>query len=158
VEIVVGSVPARVSLCAERGAKDDEVLGYRRVDDVHRAHSAASVVEDPFFGLADCMLGMLLPQSVDDLVDDCSRVVGIVGEGAQGQLVELGGIKDVPSLLVECKEEQKERRREVSRHTFIESSTAQASEKMPRTSAATNQQVRFTRRRGTARGSLVLGR
>jgi hypothetical protein len=101
VEIIVGGVSARVTLCAERSAKDDEVLGYRGVDDVHRAHGAAGVVEDPLFGLADRMLGVRLPQSVDDLVDDCSCVVGIVGEGAQGQLVQLGGIKDVPSLLVE---------------------------------------------------------
>ena len=48
VEIVVGDVQARVALCAEWRAKDDEVLGDAGVDDVHRAHRAARVVEYPF--------------------------------------------------------------------------------------------------------------
>ena len=47
VEVVVGGVEARVALGAERRAKDDEVLGDARVDDVHRAHRAAGVVEHP---------------------------------------------------------------------------------------------------------------
>jgi len=48
VKVVVGGVEARVALGAERRAKDDEVLGDARVDDVHRAHRAARVVEHPF--------------------------------------------------------------------------------------------------------------
>ena len=47
VEVVVRGVEARVALGAERRAKDDEVLGDARVDDVHRAHRAAGVVEHP---------------------------------------------------------------------------------------------------------------
>ena len=47
-EIVVGGMKARVALRTEWRAKDDEVLGDARVDDVHRAHRAAGIVEDPF--------------------------------------------------------------------------------------------------------------
>lgn len=47
-EVVVGGVKARVALRTERRAKDDEVLGDARVDDVHRAHRAAGIVEHPF--------------------------------------------------------------------------------------------------------------
>ena len=47
-EVVVGGVKARVALRTEWGAKDDEVLGDARVDDVHRAHRAAGIVEHPF--------------------------------------------------------------------------------------------------------------
>ena len=48
VEVVVGGVETRVALGAERRAKDDEVLGDARVDDVHRAHRAAGIAEHPF--------------------------------------------------------------------------------------------------------------
>ena len=47
VEVVIGGMKARVALRAERRAKDDEVLGDARVDDVHRAHRAAGIVEHP---------------------------------------------------------------------------------------------------------------
>lgn len=47
-KVVVGGVKARVALRTERRAKDDEVLGDARVDDVHRAHRAAGIVKDPF--------------------------------------------------------------------------------------------------------------
>lgn len=47
VEIVVCSVQTRVSFCAERRPEDDEVLGDARVDNVHRAHGSARVVEHP---------------------------------------------------------------------------------------------------------------
>ena len=51
VEVVVGGVQAGVALCAERGAKDDEVLGDGGVDDVHGAHGPACVVEHPLGGV-----------------------------------------------------------------------------------------------------------
>ena len=47
VEVVVSGVQAGVALCAERGAKHDEVLGDGGVDDVHGAHGPAGVVEHP---------------------------------------------------------------------------------------------------------------
>lgn len=47
-EVVVGGVKARVTLRTEWRAKDDEVLCDARVDDVHRAHRAAGIVEHPF--------------------------------------------------------------------------------------------------------------
>jgi hypothetical protein len=47
-EVVVGGVKARVALRTERRAEDDKVLGDARVDDVHRAHRAAGIVEHPF--------------------------------------------------------------------------------------------------------------
>ena len=62
-EIVVGGVKARVALRTEWRAKDDEVLRDARVYDVHRAHRAACIVEDPFGAVC---------------VDRCARV-GIGG-------------------------------------------------------------------------------
>ena len=47
-EVVVGGVEARVALRTKWRAKDDEVLGDARMDDVHRAHRAAGIVEHPF--------------------------------------------------------------------------------------------------------------
>jgi len=48
VEVVVGGVAARVALRTQRRAKHNQILCYRRVDQVHAAHCAAGVVEDPF--------------------------------------------------------------------------------------------------------------
>lgn len=47
-EVVISRVKARVALGTEWRAKDDEVLSDARVDDVHRAHRAACIVEHPF--------------------------------------------------------------------------------------------------------------
>lgn len=48
VEIIISSMQPRMSLRAERRPKDNEVLSDARVDDVHPAHRAACVAEDPF--------------------------------------------------------------------------------------------------------------
>lgn len=48
VEVVVGGVSAGVAFCAERRSEDDQVFGYAGVDQVHGAHGAAGVVEEPF--------------------------------------------------------------------------------------------------------------
>ena len=48
VEVVVGGVATRVALRTQRRAKHYQILRYRRVDQVHAAHCAARVVEDPF--------------------------------------------------------------------------------------------------------------
>ena len=47
VEVVVGGVKTGVSLGSKRGAEYDQVLGDRRMNDVHGAHSASGVVEYP---------------------------------------------------------------------------------------------------------------
>jgi len=102
VEVVVGGVEARVALGAEGRAKDDEVLGDARVDDVHRAHRAARVVEDPFGAVrvdreARAWVGR--GEIGDDVGDHARRVVGRHGESGQLELVEMDGIKEVPSIL-----------------------------------------------------------
>jgi len=47
VEVVVGSVKTGMSLGSEWGAKNDQVFGDGRMDDVHGTHGASSVVEHP---------------------------------------------------------------------------------------------------------------
>jgi hypothetical protein len=102
VEVVVGRVEARVALRAERRAKDDEVLGDARVDDVHRAHRAAGVVEDPFgavrverYARARIAGGEI----AQDVRDHAGCVVGRGGERGELQLVEMHWVEDVPSVL-----------------------------------------------------------
>lgn len=104
VEIVVRRVDPRVPLRAERGAKDDEVFSDAGVDNIHRAHCAACVIEDPL-GLVWVYAhdgrgrGVGLCQVRDDVGYDSRCVVGRGGDGGVGELVEEDGVKDVPPVL-----------------------------------------------------------
>lgn len=104
VEVVVGGVEARVTLGAERRAKDDEVLGDARVDDVHGAHRAAGVVEDPLRAVrveryVRARVGR--GEVGEDVRDHARGVVGRGGERGELQLVEVDRVEYVPSILEE---------------------------------------------------------
>lgn len=87
-------MPSRVSLCAERGPENNEVLGDGGVDDVHSAHGAAGVVEDPFF-VSVYVIGVRLGEVRGDVVDYGAGVVAVGGDGGLREGVELGGVEDV---------------------------------------------------------------
>lgn len=92
-------MPARVTLCAERRSENDEVLGDGGVDDVHGAHGAAGVVEDPFF-VGVYVMGVGLGEVRGDVVDYGAGVVAVGGDGGLGEGVERGGVEDVEFLEV----------------------------------------------------------
>lgn len=101
-EVVVGGVKARVALRAERRTKDDEVLGDARVDDVHRAHRAAGIVEHPFGAVRVdryACVGVGGGQIGEDVRDHAGCVVGGRGESGELQLVEMDRVENVPSIL-----------------------------------------------------------
>lgn len=107
VEVVVGGVQARVPLRAQRRPEDDEVLGDRRVDDVHRTHRAAGVVEDPLV-LArverdhfSCggVLRVGRGKVGDDVGDHGARVVAVRGHRCLRELVEGFGVENIPLML-----------------------------------------------------------
>lgn len=46
-EVVVGGMEAGMSLGSKGGAKNDQILGDGRMDDIHGAHRTSGVVEHP---------------------------------------------------------------------------------------------------------------
>ena len=101
-EVVVGGVKARVTLRAEWRAKDDEVLGDARVDDVHRAHRTAGVVEHPFGAVRverHVRVGVGGGEIGEDVRDHARCVVGRYGERGELQLVEMDRVENIPSIL-----------------------------------------------------------
>lgn len=104
IEIIVGSVHARVSLRAQRRSEDNEILGYGGVNDVHGAHGPAGVVEHPF--VLVCVEGDLRGgeggrEIGQDVRDHASGVVVRVGgDGFIGELVQKLRVEDKPSLLL----------------------------------------------------------
>jgi hypothetical protein len=69
------------------------------VDDVHGAHGAAGVVEDPVFLDID-VRRRALAQLGDNILDDAARVVAVLGDAALGQVVQVIRVKDVEALSV----------------------------------------------------------
>jgi hypothetical protein len=128
VEVVVRRVPARVSLGAQRRAEHDQVLGHARVQDVHAAHGAAGVVEDPLGRERRDLLRRALlrrerregrrrgrvrgewvrrhvrrvraPQARGDVVHDAGGRVGVQLDGLAHEGVHVARREDVESLLL----------------------------------------------------------
>lgn len=127
-EVIVGGMPPRVTLGAERRAEDDDVLGDARVDQVHAAHAAARVVEHPFAReRRDLLRAQRLArqrrgggggrrrvrgervrchvrsvgflEAADDVVHDAGGRVGVEGERVIDEGLEGLGVEDVPSVL-----------------------------------------------------------
>jgi hypothetical protein len=101
-KVVVGGVKARVSLRTEWRAKDDEVLCDARVDDVHRAHRAAGIVEHPFGAVRVdryARVGIGGGKIGEDVRDHAWCVVGRRGERGELQLVEMDRVENIPSIL-----------------------------------------------------------
>lgn len=67
-------MPTRMTLCPQRGAKHNQILGDGRMDDEHRAHRPARIVEHPFGRVRD--VGVDRPGGVGD---------GQVGEDVRGE-------------------------------------------------------------------------
>lgn len=108
IEVVVRGVHARVSLRPERRPKDDQVLSDARVDDVHRAHGAACVVEHPLGRVGverDSRGGVGGGEVGDDVLDHEVYIVRLRGGGYGGfrDLVNGRRIEDVPSVLREAR-------------------------------------------------------
>jgi hypothetical protein len=124
VEVVICRVTACVAFCAERCAEYDEVLGYGGVDEVHGAHSATGVVEEPFVCVRANLSGSIpdgvcrwrgmvrervdgdrvgamgFTESRHNMMSYAGCRVGVESHGFFGQLVELWWVEDVPLVLV----------------------------------------------------------
>jgi hypothetical protein len=71
------------------------------MDDVHRAHGTAGVIEDPFLVLVDvARQADLAAQLVDNVPDDGARVVAVRLDAAFRDVVELVQLEDVEALQV----------------------------------------------------------
>jgi len=118
-EVIICGVEARVALCAEGGAEDDQVLRNRRVYNVHSAHCAARVVEQPLRRLAVrelpvCGRGgvagidvkrndgrrVRLGEVREDVLDHAVCVVWGGGYGGLREFMQECGIEDIPPGLV----------------------------------------------------------
>ena len=102
VEVVVRGVHARVALGTDGRAEDDEVLGDARVDDVHRAHRAPSVVEHPLRGVGvegDDGGRVFRGEVGDDVGDNSVNVIWVCLDRILGEGVEGLGIEDIPAVL-----------------------------------------------------------
>ena len=91
-------------LRTKRSAEDEDILGDARVDNVHRAHRAARVVERPLLrvGVQPDVGGSVGRSEVCDDVLRHER--GVVrgwcgGDGGLRELVQALGVKDVPPVL-----------------------------------------------------------
>ncbi len=88
----------QLRLCKGEGGVAGERTG---VDDVHGAHGAAGVVEDPLLVVVDvARQADLAAQLVDDEVDDGARVVAVGGDAPLGDIVQLVRLEDVEALEV----------------------------------------------------------
>lgn len=129
VEVVVGGMAAGVPFGPERGPKDDEVLGDRRMEDVHASHRSASIVEDPFRRQRRYLVGVSVLEGLfwgrmerervgsdggavgalqrrGNVVHDSCGGVGIEGDGLLRESMNLCRVEDVPSLLLDSAERQ----------------------------------------------------
>ena len=109
IEVVVGGMQPRVSLRAEGRPEHNEVLSDARVDDVHRAHRAARVAQDPLGGVGvdgHAARGVLGAEVVLDVLDHEPDVVRLWRGCDRGlrELVQALGVEDVPLVL--CAEQR----------------------------------------------------
>jgi hypothetical protein len=117
VEEVVGRVQARMALRTERRAEEDEVLRDAGVDDVHGAHGAAGVVQDPVVlvmmrdrrrGVVNVKMDAARHSGVgggevcEDMREHSVGVVGIERDGLLGDGMKLDRVKDIPPMLRSC--------------------------------------------------------
>lgn len=101
-EVIVGSVPSRVSLCADGSAEEDEVFRDRGVQEIHATHGSASVVEDPL-GLrrkwprvqcsGDARVGV--SQASVDVIHEIQCCVVVVSQCLLRNSMDLDRIEDV---------------------------------------------------------------
>ena len=69
------------------------------VDDVHAAHGATGVIEDPVLLEVDVRRGALVELG-DNVLNNATRVVAVLGDAALGQVVQVLRVEDVESLEV----------------------------------------------------------
>ena len=125
-EIIITGVQARMSLRAERRPKDNKVLRQARMDDIHRAHRAARVAEDPLVRarIQGDTLAVAAPRGGgdgaeeregrgrglwvlgrevrEDVVDHGARVVPVRGHAGLGDGVDEFGVEDVELFLIDA--------------------------------------------------------
>lgn len=100
-EVVIGNVHASVAFCANRGAKDDEVLGEGSVEDNHGAHGVSSSVQHPLIPIqVTDVSAILLLQTMCQVVEQSAAIVGATVVSVQGNrlladLLDLGRVEDV---------------------------------------------------------------
>lgn len=73
------------------------------MDDVHAAHRTAGIVEEPLLSnvpLGVDVVGVVLVQLGDNVLDDLGGVVAVGLDAAQGQVVQFVGPEDVEALEV----------------------------------------------------------
>ncbi len=74
------------------------------MDYVHGTHSSACIVEHPFLIQVDITTGELLTQLSYDIAEDGFGVVAMLGDSAEGEVVELRGAEDVEPVEVGVEE------------------------------------------------------
>lgn len=103
VKVVVGGMQPRVPLRPEWCSEDDQVLGDARVDDIHRAHCAAGVVEHPFGRVRverDLRRWVGSGEVCDDVGYHARSVVWRGCNGCLRKFVDRGWVEDIPSVLL----------------------------------------------------------
>ena len=119
-EVVVGRVPSRVAFGPYGGTEDDQVLGDRSVQDEHGAHSASSIVEDPFSTVleigSEARLRVVGHKVVNKRLDEDGGVLrradlrGLSScQSVLDSLVQLRRLEDVESVLPLVPAEEGER-------------------------------------------------
>lgn len=90
-----------MTFCAQRGAKHDDVLGDRAMQNEHGAHSAAGIIEHPR-GVRENVVGMPVAQLINDGLDGVVQTAAealavLYGLGGDGG--HFGGGKDVARII-----------------------------------------------------------
>lgn len=73
-------------------------ISHTGMDNVHGAHCAAGVVEDPFLVLVEVGVADLFVQLGDDVLDNRASVIAVGGNCALGHIVQMVLVKDVEVL------------------------------------------------------------
>ena len=119
VEVIIGGVAPSVSFSANGCTEDEKILGDTAMDHIHATtkitttsgdvnayarsivpHRATGVIESPLILARVDVVGTVRGSKIrDDVLDDGRGIITVGGDRGLGELVELSGVEDVPTVL-----------------------------------------------------------
>jgi len=104
VEVVVGGVPACVAFCADCCTKDYKVFCDASMNNIHSTHRAPCIIKNPLLLKINVPSRKLLAQLARDKRYHSRGVITMSGDGAEREIVEIGGVEDVEPVEVGVEE------------------------------------------------------